>query len=1026
MPINARPSLIKALICFTAVAIAPNAFGAPTECIGRALKDYKQDSELYRLKFVECFSEAYLQKDFLGNSLGVPGIYDALIGASAYSVTMKQELRGGLKSVRSVQDVMKLFAQVCAKLKTDTQLLGVGSAQMIALCEDDIAGKSSLQREFHENLLECENEYATHYQSTHDELFHGENPCVEAARQNLLTLTDRMDTAGTPQASGVHGFLRTLKTGGYTDGTLDKTDRRYDPRITECKNLASTDEDLKLKARVATQCVFESPVFESVNQTRMAEITDFFNGQEPHLARNSAVQTFLMQVRGAAVQLAAQAIQNEQAALGESSPIEVPASCEAVKAGDHGFFEQIITSAKTPKRDSKNGARHLVEAALLAESLQKKLSDLDSQCDAIKMSRAITQGRGSAPRVGDPCAGLVEEAQLDRAALDSLVSRQPALLFGIHRDHSRSYSSLGGIRVLDLPALGQILRVKEQGEAEEQQRLKQATELRRAQLIFMKKALGSLCDAKTTPTIELLQMQNLVQPLMKVAKSDLLSRFMTCVQTQHTPSMTDVFADVIGQMSVCVGASVATGAVATPFVGAAVGLGCGIGLSLSDQLPEYWDSVAETQRRLREFQMGILNESSKVDEAIERMNSRLQGLVMTGALTAGDVGTLVVAARAARSAARLAEASATASDVEAAKEGERLRSKFGYQAKKISAATEQRSVRLPLVEGLPSKMMVRDVRLLELDSQLAGQIKQGKKYSYVLDLNDRIHIIEGEVNWPEGELMAVKTLGANGKPEAIWVKQGGRLEFDPSTRRFELKPNNHSIDIAPEEIEAAVSHIESEHPNIRFNPGTGGRGVATSRLIRCQALKAAQESGKSIILGNLRASNLVTISGVVVGGLLGNIENTPSGRNYVGASLLGSNIGAIVGSIAQVAADKFELGFWPAAGLYSVSGFGVVKVQDQLNLLFMGKEGKKTARDLEKFNQNYFVFRTTEGVALNWFLLNKLPALLLDSCLKGGPEGDRLRVLLSPNAIRIYDRYASSFIYISTAPISKTEKSSNH
>lgn len=763
----------------------------------------------------DCMAKIFFSKD--PKTKSDLNLYDELIKASRESVQFKTAFQNSLmKTQVNLGDFRKAFRDACISLKAQTQSNGLAGGNeksaYVQLCEDvaessSTATKSSSWEKFEDQFRACEGLQAElrNYKIISQTI----SPCANSARAKLLAALGSATSLGEAANAPIAANARALMQGGYTDGTLGGANDSKNELISACKDKASKSSELKIEARNATECIFKSTLFGSDNQNFLQSIIKYFHGDHEWQAKNSAVQTFLMQIRGLAIKYAATSLQYQRSFFGKTGPIAVPRACWS--GNDKFFFENIIKNTPTPERTSEEIAlaeATTIKAAVSIREIQNKLEELERKCsDTFSVKFGCSDPE-------QPDTDIKTLAKALKRHQDKLLAANPALLYDSHSaipgyGMRGSYLVLGHKSIPKLPAVAEILT-----SSNPETRKEKAAALLKKQEAQTEKNLAKLCDPTLSPTVNLISDTELIDTLLSQtgSQSTLLKDFISCVQKGKQSTTSDELTNFLGPLATCGTISAVGSATATPVVGGMLGGACFGAFSAATQIPEYLAAVREAKDTAAGLVEGRKTQM-QLDAALKKVQTSKDDLIETGVLTAVDIALLGPALQSRQALKAEARAEAEALDKEAVKRAEKLRQKLGYVSPESKAAADLQAVlrifnRSPETAELASKHLYQDL-IWQLRSE--GLIAEADKVEAFLANRLR-----------RGQIKSIKRLGG-GHSDSFIVEfeEGGFGVF---------KPGQYTKTQLTDEGAETAAHIMDRLLNLNMTPVTVVRDISPNEI----------------------------------------------------------------------------------------------------------------------------------------------------------------------------------------------------
>jgi len=319
------------------------------------------------------------------------------------------------------------------------------------------------------------------------------------------------------------------------------------------------------------------------------------------------------------------------------------------------------------------------------------------------------------------------------------------------------------------------------------------------------------------------------------------------------------------------------------------------------------------------------------------------------------------------------------------------------------------------VEPVPTEIRVAEAHFVEIDPSVIEAAKNGAKFRYVVDGADEVRLIREWPQFTEDALWFLKDVSDGEANKSTLVKESGEFTYDPETKGFRLKPD-YSIELTEAEAKASLDHV-SEKTSIQFER-QGKKKNSKKKLLDCLAILAANQAGKSFLFDRIIAENVVMGSVILVQDALGAGRlSTKTGRDRVVADFAVNNASTMISSPIYSKLLINDQGLALQLGTRAAVGMGLIEGQRQMyKFILPGNAKKDKEKDKEKndyvdrltrFNQIHFLAKIPINHYLDKQILQTLPMKLVGACQRGA----KLKVLVSPRAIRIYERFGSTMIY---------------
>lgn len=313
--------------------------------------------------------------------------------------------------------------------------------------------------------------------------------------------------------------------------------------------------------------------------------------------------------------------------------------------------------------------------------------------------------------------------------------------------------------------------------------------------------------------------------------------------------------------------------------------------------------------------------------------------------------------------------------------------------------------KITIPKGAPVGVTQKAVALKEFDSAALQEIKQNKKYNYVASESGEIYLTEQKLDFPKDQLAMISR--SNGPEGSFMAREMGEVGYDPKKRTVVFKPK-HGFENNELASKAMTDKVSKLAPNTQATVAAEALKVPSTRLIKCLDIVSSQSNGKNFVLDRVIADNMVLTTAVLGSELAGaNRLSTPEGRAVIAGDLIGTTITSAIGARVGKEFVLRDFSFVTSMGVRTGMGLGMIEVQEQVHKQVLAKESQQLAEDLAAFNQAHFIARLPVNHYFDKFLVQSLPNLIFNSCQRN----PALSVMVSPRAIRLYERYGSAVLY---------------
>lgn len=334
--------------------------------------------------------------------------------------------------------------------------------------------------------------------------------------------------------------------------------------------------------------------------------------------------------------------------------------------------------------------------------------------------------------------------------------------------------------------------------------------------------------------------------------------------------------------------------------------------------------------------------------------------------------------------------------------------KVGFTDSEIDRLRTQKVLvnsKITIPKGAPVGVTEKSMALKDFDSVALQEIKQNKKYNYVASESGEIYLTEQKLGFPKDQLAMISK--SNGPGGSFLAREMGEVGYDAKKRTVVFKPT-HGFENNELASKAMTDKVAKLAPNTQATVAADALKVPSSRLIKCLDIVSSQSNGKNFVLDRVIAENMVLTTAVLGSELAGaNRLSTPEGRAVILGDMIGSTISTAAGARVGKELSLRDVSFVTSMGVRTGMGLGMIEVQEQVHKQVLGKENQQLAEDLASFNQAHFLARLPVNHYFDKFLVQKLPNLIFNSCQRN----PALSVMVSPRAIRLYERYGSAVLY---------------
>lgn len=313
--------------------------------------------------------------------------------------------------------------------------------------------------------------------------------------------------------------------------------------------------------------------------------------------------------------------------------------------------------------------------------------------------------------------------------------------------------------------------------------------------------------------------------------------------------------------------------------------------------------------------------------------------------------------------------------------------------------------KLVIPKGSPVGIVQRTVNLAEFDSKALREIQRGKKLNYIASESGEIYLTSDKLDVPKDQLALIS--GAAKGSGSFLAREMGELGYDSSKRTVIFRPS-HGFEKNELASKAMTNKISELAPGTKAVVASDSLKVPAARLMKCLDIMSAQQNGKNFVLDRVFAENLVLTTAVVGGEIAGagRLE-THEGRMVVAGDIIGTTISTALGARIGKELALRETSFTTSIGVRAGFGLGMIEMQKQVHKQVLPSSEEQLAEDLATFNQAHFFARLPVNHYFDKFLVSQLPGMVFNACQRN----PALAVMVSPRAIRLYERYGSAVLY---------------
>jgi hypothetical protein len=331
-----------------------------------------------------------------------------------------------------------------------------------------------------------------------------------------------------------------------------------------------------------------------------------------------------------------------------------------------------------------------------------------------------------------------------------------------------------------------------------------------------------------------------------------------------------------------------------------------------------------------------------------------------------------------------------------------------------------------------------DVKVLEpklvlADGEALNRLSQDPdlKMSYVIAPDDRLYLVEGDVDFDPDRIWMADLERDGGQPWRFPVKSGGRFRFvrdnpERAAGSFSLE-NAYGAELSDEEI-ATFSELVDE--TIRSKPALAKRmklqrARSAAQVMKCSEAFAEGRSAKQFIGSKVFVSSTMLTGGIIINHperfdvLLQHVglHDRQEGRDYDGDMLLAdysstalnSFFQAYVGYHISAKGVKFlenRIGSKVASSLLARGAASMASVG--LQSLMYAALTDNDAKGVGLYNVGYSVVSIGKSHLLDNFMYQKLPKLIYEACL----VNPALKIVVGQKTVRFVEGFASTTLYL--------------
>lgn len=305
---------------------------------------------------------------------------------------------------------------------------------------------------------------------------------------------------------------------------------------------------------------------------------------------------------------------------------------------------------------------------------------------------------------------------------------------------------------------------------------------------------------------------------------------------------------------------------------------------------------------------------------------------------------------------------------------------------------------------VPEQLELKSMELKQLGAAEISRIKKGEQIQYLVDSDDHLWIAPSGTSLSSDTLLLVNNSSAT-ESLPFLAKETGTITFDSKTKQISLRPST-SVGLSHEETSALTQDLKTIAPTDKV--ARNNKGISRAKLVHCMDVLNDQSGGKRFILGRLIADNAIATSTIITSELLGAGRlQTEHGREVIISDLIGTNMSSLVSGYVGKVLILGNVGMATNVGVRVASGMGLIAIQNGIYRELIRDNASEHANSISQFDTAYFLARIPINQMVDRAILEKVPALFFEACTKDS----KARLLISPTAVRLYERYGSALIY---------------
>jgi hypothetical protein len=335
-----------------------------------------------------------------------------------------------------------------------------------------------------------------------------------------------------------------------------------------------------------------------------------------------------------------------------------------------------------------------------------------------------------------------------------------------------------------------------------------------------------------------------------------------------------------------------------------------------------------------------------------------------------------------------------------------------------AALLDRYGVTADSVRAVTSRFATQEVPLTALGPKELKAVRKGKTYHYFVDLDGHLHLSETPLTAPRSELWVIRDSQTG---QNYVAKEAGKLHINPTGEKPVLtKKWETELGDDPQEL---IARIKKENPEIEVSRPHLPEQNVTKAMSCADFTNARSTSNLRIFLEQWALSSLYEAGGIVVASYAidpftldeetGQPKeprlHTEPGRAIAASDLAITNIGAVLGGALYTGVSKAKLGF---------AGYLLISTLTSLGMPYISQETREAIVDPAYLNANdseklvewdklYGLIRIPLSASFQYFMRNKLPLLIFDSCRKGA----KLKIYQNSKILKISEESGLTLLF---------------